>query len=193
MRSLHGFSIVLAVVCTVFCVSAAAGQQYLCDQGSGKFAARTQEGVEVTVGPEREGGLAKRVCDASINWGKDRLVVAANAATADLDMLGATLGKMGPVAAFQVRSNPNDFMSYVIYSLREPPHVLRRLSGASTFSAADTDLDGRGRSGRMMPPPWMASTGFSPASSIFCPRRCCVSNRADCWTSARSFSLTTTM
>ncbi len=97
----------------------------------------------MTVGPEREGGLAKRVCDASINWGKDRLVVAANAATADLDMLGATLEKMGPVAAFQVRSNPNDFMSYVIYSLRKPPHVLRSLSGASTFSAADTDLDGR--------------------------------------------------
>lgn len=144
MRSLHRSSIVvLVVICTVFYVSAAAGQQYLCDQGSGKFAARTQEGVEVTVGPEREGGLAKRVCDASINWGKDRLVVAANAATVDLDMLGATLGKMGPVAAFQVRSNPNDFMSYVIYSLRKPPHVLRRLSGGSTFFAADTDLDGR--------------------------------------------------
>ncbi|HKW24757.1 MAG TPA: hypothetical protein VJN48_03185 [Terriglobales bacterium] len=95
------------------------------------------------MGPEREGGLAQRVCDANISWGKDRLVVAANAATVDLDVLGATLGKMGPVAAFQVRSNPNDFMSYVIYSLRKPPHVLRRLNGASTFSAADTDLDGR--------------------------------------------------
>ena len=143
MRSLHWPSIVLAVICTVFLVSPAVGQQYLCDQGSGKFVARTQEGVEVAVGPEREGGLAKRVCDANISWGKDRLVVAANAATADLDMLGATLGKMGPVAAFQVKSNPNDFMSYVIYSLRRPPHVLRRLSGATSFSAADTDLDGR--------------------------------------------------
>lgn len=139
---LRNLALYLGLLCSFFRLPAAA-QQYLCDQGSGKFAARTEEGVEVTVGPEREGGLAKRVCDASINWGKDRLVVAANAATADLDMLGATLGKMGSVAAFQVRSNPNHFMSYVIYSLRKPPHVLRRLSGASTFSAADTDLDGR--------------------------------------------------
>ncbi|HLK34420.1 MAG TPA: hypothetical protein VKT29_15100 [Terriglobales bacterium] len=144
MRSYHCPPIVvLTVICAVFYVSPAVGQQYLCDQGSGKFAGRTTEGVVVTVGPEREGGLAKRDCDASINWGKEQLVVAANAATVDLDMMGVTLEKMGPVAAFQVKSNPNSFMSYVIYSLRRPPHVLRRLSGASSFSAADTDLDGR--------------------------------------------------
>ena len=128
----------LAVICTA---ATAAGQQYLCDQGSGKFQARTREGVAVAVGPEREEGLAKRDCDASISWGKDQLAVAANAATVDLDLLGATLNGVGPVAAFQVRSNPNSFMSYVIYSLRKPPHLVRKLIGASSFSAADTGLE----------------------------------------------------
>jgi hypothetical protein len=131
----------LILVCTTLNVTAAAGQQYLCDHGSGKFQGRTREGVVVTVGPEREEGLAKRDCDANIGWGKEQLVVAANAATVDLDMLGATLNGVGPVAAFQVRSNPSGFVSYVIYSLRRPPHLLRTLTGANAFSAADTGLE----------------------------------------------------
>jgi len=34
-------------------------------------------------------------------------------------------------------------MVYKIYSLREPPALLRSISGGEFFSAADTDLDGR--------------------------------------------------
>ena len=130
----------LTLICTVQ-LTTAAGQQYLCNQGSGKFQARTREGVVVTVGPEIEEGLAKRDCDASISWGKEQLTVATNAATVDLDTMGPTLSGIGPVAAFQVRSNPNRFMSYVIYSLQRPPRLLRTLTGASAFSAADTGLE----------------------------------------------------
>jgi hypothetical protein len=56
-------------------------------------------------------------------------------------MMGPTLNGIGPVAAFQVRSNPNSFMSYAIYSLQRPPRLLRTLAGASAFSAADTGLE----------------------------------------------------
>jgi hypothetical protein len=54
------------------------------------------------------------------------------------------LGLGVPVATFQVKKSPNDCcMEYQVYSLEKPPRLLRTLTGGDSFSAADTDLDGR--------------------------------------------------
>jgi len=54
------------------------------------------------------------------------------------------LGVGVPVVAFQVKKSAAECcMVYKIYSLREPPALLRSISGGEFFSAADTDLDGR--------------------------------------------------
>jgi hypothetical protein len=66
------------------------------------------------------------------------------AAVVDIDALGAYLGLEAPIVALQVKnSNADWFVAYQIYSLEKPPRLLRTVSGGSSFSAADTDLDGR--------------------------------------------------
>lgn len=85
-----------------------------------------------------------RKCGASLSWGDEELVIAKDVSEIDLDMLGVDLGIGHPVAAFQIRTNGADCcMTYDIYSLDEPPQLLRTVRGGSYFKGADTNLDGR--------------------------------------------------
>jgi hypothetical protein len=98
----------------------------------------------VTVQPPENEGLSARECKATLYWGTQELVVADHAEQIDLDLFGADLKTAGPVAAFQVKkANDTCCVSYQIYSLKRPPELLRTLTGGSTFTASDKDLDGR--------------------------------------------------
>jgi hypothetical protein len=62
----------------------------------------------------------------------------------DIDTFGVDLGVGAPVVTLQVKKSKAECcMEYKIYSLREPPVLLRSITGGEFFSAADTDLDGR--------------------------------------------------
>jgi len=116
----------------------------LCDQGSGSFEAQSSTGVKVSVGAQKAELLATRTCQATLSWGKQKLIIAHDISQLDLDLFGADIGAGGPVAAFGIsESNAACCMTYQIYSLKEPPHLVRTISGGGFFSAADTDLDGR--------------------------------------------------
>ena len=116
----------------------------LCREGSGSFQAEFHTGVTVQVMAVRAGELANRTCEATLSWDKHSLVVAARAPQIDLDTFAVDLGLGVPVATFQVKKSPNDCcMEYQVYSLEKPPRLLRTLTGGDSFSAADTDLDGR--------------------------------------------------
>ena len=92
----------------------------------------------------KSGGLSSRECQATLEWGKENLVVAEKAAQIDLDLFGVDLSKDGPVAAFQIRENTDGCCaSYQIYSLEKPPRLLRTITGGSSFTASDKDFDGR--------------------------------------------------
>ncbi len=96
------------------------------------------------VQPAKKEGLAARECEAALYWEAQKLVVADHAAQIDLDMFGVDLEKTGPVAAFQIKQeNHTCCVSYKIYSLKRPPHLLRTITGGMTFAASDKDLDGR--------------------------------------------------
>jgi hypothetical protein len=116
----------------------------VCRDGSGDFEAEFQTGVKVSVGPARNEELEARVCKAALSWGDQHLEVAAAASESDIDAFAVDLGLGVPVAALQIKKSKADCcMEYDIYSLREPPTLLRRIIGGDFFSAADTDLDGR--------------------------------------------------
>ena len=116
----------------------------LCTDGFGAFQARFLTGVKVTVGAAMKEGFATRACSATLEWGKDSLLVVPEAAVVDIDALGVDLGLNLPVVALQVKNSDADwFVTYKIYSLEKPPRLLRTVTGGSSFSAADTDLDGR--------------------------------------------------
>ncbi len=124
----------------------AQNRDVLCSNGSGGFEAEFRTGVKLRVGAARnaKGGLATRVCEATLNWGKQELVVATKVANLDVDVFGADLGLGVPVAAFQVKkSDVECCMAYKIYSLQKPPRLLRTITGGNFFSASDTDMDGR--------------------------------------------------
>ena len=90
------------------------------------------------------GELATRTCEASLNWKKGNLVVATSVAQLDVDTFGVDLGLGVPVTTFQVKKSVNDCcVEYQVYSLENPPQLLRTISGGDSFSAADIDLDGR--------------------------------------------------
>jgi hypothetical protein len=115
-----------------------------CSDGAGDFDAEFRTGVKVHVGAARNGELATRVCEATLSWNKQNLVIAPMASQLDVDAFGVDLGVGVPVVAFQVKkSNADCCMVYKIYSLQEPPVLLRSITGGEFFSAADTDLDGR--------------------------------------------------
>src|SRR5260221_5409124 len=125
-------------------VSHAQSHDVICLDGEGDFASEFRTGVKVRVGAARNGGLATRVCEAALSWNNENLVVAAEASQVDVDAFGVDLGAGVPVVAFQVKKSKAECcMVYKIYSLREPPALLRSISGGEFFSAADTDLDGR--------------------------------------------------
>jgi hypothetical protein len=116
----------------------------VCRDGAGDFEAEFPTGVKVSVGPERNEMLEARSCRGMLSWGDQNLEVGAGASELDLDAFGVDLGLGAPVAALQVKKTKADCcMEYDIYSLREPPMLLRRITGGDFFSAADTDLDGR--------------------------------------------------
>jgi hypothetical protein len=131
-----------------FCLTAtlchAQTHEVLCDAGSGTFVSEFHTGVKVDVGAARSGELATRACKAELTWNKQKLVIASSAPRIDVDAFGVDLGLGVPVVAIQVKKTGADCcMSYQIYSLQKPPHLLRTITGADSFSAADTDLDGR--------------------------------------------------
>jgi hypothetical protein len=115
----------------------------LCRNGNTGFRAYFPTGVQVNVGPRTQGTLAVRICRATLSWDDQELVVADQAAEVDLDLFGADLGDGVPVAAFQVKNSAAECcMTYKIYSLKDPPRLLRTLTGAAYFNGADTNLNG---------------------------------------------------
>src|SRR6266478_1909392 len=115
----------------------------LCNAGNTSFEASFRTGVTVSIGPQKDGEFSTRACHATLSWGKQKLVVASGASQLDLNMFGVDLSPGVPVAAFATsKSNDACCMSYQIYSLKEPPQLLRSITGGGFFEAADTDLDG---------------------------------------------------
>jgi len=123
----------------------AQSREVLCRNGSGNFEADFHTGVKVRAGAARkaEGQLAGRVCEATLSWDKQQIVITGKAQL-DVDVFGVDLGLGGPVVAFQLKNSDNECcMAYQIYSLQKPPRLLRTITGGDSFSASDTDLDGR--------------------------------------------------
>src|SRR6185437_10123297 len=121
----------------------------VCDKGVGSFAAKlpdgpSNSGVTVSITAAKQvNGLAVRACQAKLTWGHHELVVAPEAAQADIDVMGADLGLDAPVVAFQIKASDADGdVKYEIYSLSKPPQLLRTIEGRDFFSAADAMLDG---------------------------------------------------
>jgi hypothetical protein len=119
----------------------------LCVDGTGSLSIKFQTGVTSQIGPAHEGGattLATRACAANLSWGNQRLVVTAHASQLDLDGFGIDLGDGIPVAAFQIKESKADCcMEYQIYSIEQPPHLLRTIKGGQFFTASDIDVDGQ--------------------------------------------------
>ena len=131
----------------MLCLGQPQAGSILCRGGSGTFDAEFRTGVAVHVGAARENGtatLATRACEAKLGWEKQELVVVTGASQVDLDAFGVDFGNGEPAAAFQIKKSDSDCCAdYRIYSLTRPPRLLRTITGGESFSAADTDLDGR--------------------------------------------------
>jgi hypothetical protein len=131
---------------TCLTASACHGQSrdVVCRGGVGYFEAEFPTGVKVHVGASRIGELEARVCEAALSWGDQNLAVSDAASDLDIDAFGVDLGLGVPIVAVQMKKSKAECcMEYRIYSLREPPTLLRSITGGEYFSAADTDLDGR--------------------------------------------------
>jgi hypothetical protein len=136
--------IIILLFCPFASISHAQNRDVLCRDGAGDFEAQFHTGVKVRVGATRLLELSARTCDAALSWGDHNLVIAAAAAGLDIDAFGVDLGVGVPVAAFQVKKSKAECcMEYKIYSLQDPPVLMRNITGGIFFSAADTDLDGR--------------------------------------------------
>jgi hypothetical protein len=130
--------------CLTAGVCQAQSRNVVCREGVGFFEAEFPTGVRVHVGASRIGELEARVCEAALSWGDQNLVVSDAAPDLDIDAFGVDLGLGVPVVAVQVKKSKAECcMEYRIYSLREPPVMLRSITGGEFFGAADTDLDGR--------------------------------------------------
>lgn len=116
-----------------------------CDKGNGQYSTSFFfTGTTVSVGPRRSGGFAQHACAAKLVWGSQSLDVASGAAQIGIDVLGADLGFRKSVVAFQIDpTGDGTHRSYRIYSLTKPPRLLYTITGASSYVAADTDLDGK--------------------------------------------------
>jgi hypothetical protein len=131
-----------------FCLAAIAGsgaaQDVVCSGGFGSFKSTFATGVTVSVDARRNTEFAGRICEAKLNWAQKDLLVEPKAWQVDVDAMGIDLGLGAPVVAFQIRkSNVDRLVKYEIYSIKEPPRLLRTITGGAGYSAADTDLDGR--------------------------------------------------
>jgi len=130
--------------CLTASVCRAQSRNVVCHEGAGDFEAEFPTGVRAHVGATRNLELAARACDAALSWGDQTLMVATATSQLDIDVFGVDLGVGVPAVAFQVKKSKAECcMEYKIYSLREPPVLLRSITGGQFFSAADTDLDGR--------------------------------------------------
>jgi hypothetical protein len=119
-------------------------QDALCTNGYASLDSKFATGVTVRVGPTTSGGFAQKICSASLEWEKQTLPVESGVAKVDVDLLGAEIGLNTPVVAFEIRPADGDATSsYRIYSLEKPPRLLRTISGAANYNAADVGLDGR--------------------------------------------------
>jgi hypothetical protein len=93
---------------------------------------------------QKNGEFSSRACEATLRWGQNELSVVPAAEQVDIDVLNADLGLGTPVVAFQIKNSASDpLMTYQIFSLSGPPHLLRTIQGGDFFSAADTNLEGR--------------------------------------------------
>lgn len=138
------FLVGLLFCCCPVCVCQVRSHSVLCADGAGTFNGTLFDKVQVHVGATRKGALAVRSCEATLTWNKHELAVAADVLLLDLDAFGVDFGQREPSAAFQIKKSKGDCcMTYQIYSLGEPPKLLRTLTGGSFFAAADTDLDGQ--------------------------------------------------
>src|SRR5580692_5484360 len=123
-----------ALSCLSAKVSHAQNHDVVCRDGDGDFQAESLAGVKVSVGPARNDGLAARVCQAELTWNDQKLVVASAAQQVDIDAFGVDLGVGAPVVALQVKKSRDDCcMEYDVYSLRQPPELVRRITGGTFF------------------------------------------------------------
>ncbi|WP_109485594.1 energy transducer TonB [Occallatibacter savannae] len=129
--------------CTAYSQVQASAHDITCDTGSGEY--KTEfSGTTVEVGPMRKGSFAERACSARLARKGQELSVADDAGQIGIDVLGADLGFGKPVVAFQVdQTGRGSNVEYRIYSLAKPLRLLQTLSGGDSYTAADTDLDGR--------------------------------------------------
>lgn len=132
----------------------------VCDKGDGHFEGKLPDGaadtgVTVAIGAAKQAnGFAAHACQAKLTWGHHELVVAPEAAQADIDVMGADLGLDSLVAAFQIKPSASDpHIRYEIYSLAKPPCLLRTIIGEDFFSAADTCSTVALKSGPRTPKP----------------------------------------
>lgn len=136
--------LVFVILCAVSVFCHGETRLFLCTAGVGNFSSEFATGVTVTVGADKIGDFATHTCAASLAWRKDVLSVAKQSSQIDIDALGADLGLKTPVAAFQIRNSAKDhFTTYEIYSLEQPPRLLRTITGGDFYSAGDTNLDRR--------------------------------------------------
>jgi hypothetical protein len=120
------------------------GQAFTCDNGEGDYSTRFFNGISVLVGPVRTGSFADRACTAKLAWSGQEISVVSDAAQVGIDVLGADLGFGKPVVAFRIdQTGSGSNRTYQIYSLARPPRLLYSMTGADSYRAADTDLDGR--------------------------------------------------
>ena len=125
-------------------IATAQDSPVICTNGEGRFSARFETGVTVTVGATREHGFAEHSCEAELVSGDSRLTVVKGAAQVDVDVMGANLGFGEPVVAIQFRKSELDKRTtYEIYSLKKTPRLMFSLTGSAFFSAADYKLDGK--------------------------------------------------
>jgi hypothetical protein len=99
---------------------------------------------------ERDGGCGKEwwtgeaILQREPLVGRARFAVTAEASQVDIDVLGVDLGFGTPVVSFQVKKSTADWdMTYLVYSLKPSPKLLRTITGGDFFRAADTDLNGK--------------------------------------------------
>jgi len=144
IRLLNRAAAVAILFCLICIVGPTQAQKTVCDNGNGQFEAQFLTGVSIRVGAGHSGAFATRMCNAILSWNHDQLVAVANAPQVDIDVLGADLGLGVPVVAFQVRNADDDWQStYLIYSLRKKPRLLKTITGGDAYRAVDADFNKR--------------------------------------------------
>jgi hypothetical protein len=92
----------------------------------------------------RKAGFAERACSAKLILRGQEISVADDADQVGIDVLGADLGFGKPVVSFEIdQTGSGSHREYQIYSLSKPIRMLYTIRGGDSYSAADTDLDGR--------------------------------------------------